>query len=79
MSLESIEKTVKSDGRHIGDNVTLLETPGGHVLFFARDGNFGPSKSGKTKIVASTRGNTRIGDAKLVLGLTVFEYLAEKD
>ena len=35
---------------------------------------FGPSKSGKTITIASTRGNTKIEGTDAVLGLNVYRY-----
>ena len=36
--------------------------------------SFGPSKTGKTIVVASTKGNQRIGDTDCILGLNVYKY-----
>ena len=35
---------------------------------------FGPSKSGKTITVASTRGNQKIDGTDVVIGLNVYKY-----
>ena len=35
---------------------------------------FGPSKSGKTITVASTRGNQKIEGTNVVIGLNVYKY-----
>ncbi|GAG99582.1 unnamed protein product [marine sediment metagenome] len=35
---------------------------------------FGPSKSGKTIIIASTRGNQKIEGTDAVVGLNVYKY-----
>ena len=35
---------------------------------------FGPSKSGKTITIASTRGNQKIEDTDAVIGLNVYKY-----
>ena len=35
---------------------------------------FGPSKSGKTITIASTRGNQKIEGADAVIGLNVYKY-----
>jgi hypothetical protein len=35
---------------------------------------FGPSKSGKTITIASTRGNQRIEGTNAVIGLNVYKY-----
>jgi len=36
--------------------------------------DFGPSKSGKTITIASTRGNQRIEGTDAVIGLNVYKY-----
>ena len=36
--------------------------------------DFGPSKSGKTITIASTRGNKRIEGTNAVIGLNVYKY-----
>ena len=36
--------------------------------------DFGPSKTGKTIVVASTKGNKPIGDTDCILGLNVYKY-----
>jgi len=36
--------------------------------------DFGPSKSGKTITIASTRGNQKIEGTKAVIGLNVYKY-----
>jgi hypothetical protein len=38
--------------------------------------SFGPSKSGKTVIVASTEGNAKIGSNGVQLGLNVFKPMS---
>lgn len=38
---------------------------------------FGPSKSGKTIIIASTEGNTKVGD--VTIGLNVYKKPEEKE
>jgi hypothetical protein len=37
---------------------------------------FGPSKSGKTTVVASTEGNITLADGRTVMGLNVYRYPA---
>jgi len=36
--------------------------------------DFGPSKSGKTITIASTRGNQKIEGTNAVIGLNVYKY-----
>jgi hypothetical protein len=36
--------------------------------------DFGPSKSGKTITIASTRGNQRIEGTNAIIGLNVYKY-----
>jgi len=36
--------------------------------------DFGRSKSGKTIVIASTKGNQTIADGKAVIGLNVYRY-----
>ena len=40
---------------------------------------FGPSKSGKTIVVASTKGNKRLEGTDCFLGLNVYKYPEEKE
>jgi hypothetical protein len=36
--------------------------------------DFGPSKSGKTRTIASTRGNQKIKRTNAIIGLNVYKY-----
>lgn len=56
----------------MGKNVTL--TVKGNVLTITVDltKDFGPSASGKTKIVATTSGNIPVGDTGVILGLNAY-------
>ena len=36
--------------------------------------DFGPSKSGKTITIASTRGNQKVEDTDAIIGLNVYKY-----
>jgi len=38
--------------------------------------NFGPSKSGKTVIIASTEGNQKVDGADAILGLNIYKKAA---
>jgi hypothetical protein len=39
---------------------------------------FGPSKSGKTITIASTRGNQKIEGTNAIIGLNVYKYPADE-
>lgn len=39
---------------------------------------FGSSKSGKTIVVASTKGNQPVGDTGCIIGLNVYKYPKEE-
>lgn len=52
------------------DNVTITEEGSEIVIRFDKRGNFGPSKSGKTNIVASTSGFVDVGGIGISLNAT---------
>lgn len=54
-------------------NITM--TKSGNILNIAVDlsKTFGPSKSGKTTIIASTEGNVAIPDSDAKLGLNLYK------
>lgn len=57
-----------------GDNV-LIETTDTHIIItIDRRQRFGPSASGKTIVVATTRGNARITADGIRLGLNAYVY-----
>jgi hypothetical protein len=68
--------------KSVGQNISY-EVNGKNQLIITVDLNKtgSPSKSGKTLIVGSTQGNTKISDAKdkeVIFGLNVYRYKAEK-
>lgn len=64
-------------GRVIGQGILAVETGDFTILAVKTAGNYGPSKSGKTTIVASSRGNVDLGGG-LFAGVNLFRY-AEED
>jgi hypothetical protein len=45
------------------------------IIEVEMDQDFGPSKSGKTRIIASTEGNISVpGDEEVKIGLNVYRY-----
>ncbi len=53
-----------------------IEVNEANILFITvdLDKEFGPSKSGKTIVVASTKGNKTIEGTDCVIGLNVYKY-----
>lgn len=56
------------------ENVKIEVTKKEIIITINKNKNFGPSKSGKTIMVASTKGNKTIDGTDLVLGLNCYKY-----
>ncbi len=65
-----------AEGRVVGQGILAIKAEGFTFLAVDESGNFGPSKSGKTTIVASSRGNVDLGDG-LFAGVNLFRYIEE--
>jgi hypothetical protein len=56
-------------------NVTMRIEGKKLIIEVEMDQDFGPSKSGKTRIIASTEGNISVpGDQDVKIGLNVYRY-----
>lgn len=58
--------------QHHGDNVQVETTETHIIITIERKTRLGPSASGKTIVVASTRGNVRVTADGIVLGLNAY-------
>ena len=59
--MKNVEMKVSEDGTKLTIEVDLTQ-------------EFGPSKSGKTIVIASTEGNQTIPGTKAILGLNVYKH-----
>ena len=61
-------------------NLTITPSKDGKSIAIKVDvnGNTSPSKSGKTLVIASTRGNVDVGDGVFV-GLNVYRYAEPRE
>ncbi len=62
----------------VGSNVTMDVQNGTLVITCQLDGNFGPSSSGKTVIVASTGGNVGIPGTDAQIGFNLYHKVNSK-
>lgn len=61
-----------------GDNVQVETTDDYIIITIDRRQRFGPSASGKTIVVATTRGNARVTADGIRLGLNAYIYADEE-
>jgi hypothetical protein len=60
-------------------NVTMRREGSTLVIEIDLDAELGPSKSGKSTLIATTGGNVRVPDAENVMvGITAFKYRARQ-
>lgn len=62
-----------------GDNVQVETTDEHIIITIDRRKRFGPSASGKTIVVATTRGNARITADGIRLGLNAYVYADQEE
>jgi hypothetical protein len=63
------------EAREMAKNVTMRMEGKKLIIEIEMDQDFGPSKSGKTRIIASTEGNISApGDEDVKIGLNVYRY-----
>jgi len=68
----------KNTVQHHGDNVQVETTDTHIIITIDRQARFGPSVSGKTIVVATTRGNVRVTSDGIRLGLNAYIYAEPK-
>jgi hypothetical protein len=60
---------------YMAKNVNMRVEGNKLIIEVEMDQDFGPSKSGKTRIIASTEGNISVpGDDDVKIGLNVYRY-----
>lgn len=56
----------------VGKGVEITEDAEFITVRFRRDGNFGPSASGKNNVVATTSGNVTLPESGIVVGVNAY-------
>ena len=64
----------QNTAQHHGSNVQVETTDTHIIITIDRRARFGPSSSGKTIVVASTRGNARVTADGIRLGVNAYVY-----
>lgn len=65
--------------QHHGDNVQVETTDDKIIITIDRHARLGPSASGKTIGVASTRGNVKVTADGIYLGVNAYIFVKPKD
>jgi hypothetical protein len=68
----------KSTIQRHGDNVQIETTDDHIIITIDRHARFGPSTSGKTIVVATTRGNVKVTADGIRLGINAYIYADPK-
>jgi hypothetical protein len=64
--------------QNVGDNIKATLEGKKLTLEIDTTKDFGPSKSGKTNVVASSRGNAQVGSDGVIIGVNIYRYLTAK-
>lgn len=60
--------------QQVGENIQVETTDDEIIIRIKRDYDGGPSASGKTLIVASSKGNKQVTQDGIILGLNAYRY-----
>jgi hypothetical protein len=60
--------------QQVGENIQVETTEDEIIIRIKRDYDGGPSTSGKTLIVASSKGNKQVTQDGIILGLNAYRY-----